>query len=60
MMLSQLFMCWPFKMIFLHMYPCAKLAKMEFQTDIYIYTQWTHDQRSKNAISTWSAAYSTT
>jgi hypothetical protein len=32
------------------MYPCAKSAKAEFRQR-YIYTQWTHDRRSKNNFS---------
>ncbi len=55
-MLYKLCMCWPFKMILLQMYPCAKSAKAEFQTDIYTHTGHM-TRRSKNTIFTWSVAY---
>jgi hypothetical protein len=41
------------------MYPYAKLAWVEFQTDIYTHTGHMTD-KVKNIIITWSAAYCTT
>ncbi len=40
-MLSQLYMWWPFKIIDFHMFSCAKSAKTEFQTDLYIHVMYT-------------------